>query len=89
MNEKSKLLELFGKAAREADELREARRETMASEKLTDEGKRESIAEDRKTFISATDKYREDMLKIVNDREADYTAFYVRAAKIRMNSSDY
>lgn len=89
MKEKTKLLELFGKAAREADALREARRETMASVKLTDEGKRESIAEDRKTFIDATEKYREDMLKIVNDREADYTAFYVRAAKVRLGSSDY
>lgn len=89
MKEKTKLLELFGKAAKEADALREARRETMASDKLTDEGKRESIAEDRKTFVSATDKYREDMLKIVNDREADYTAFYVRAAKVRLSSGDY
>lgn len=89
MNEKSKLIALFEKAAKEADEFREARQETMASMKLTDEGKRESIAEDRKTFIKETDKYREDMLKIVNDREADYTAFYVRAAKMRMNSSDY
>lgn len=89
MNEKSKLLELFGKAAKEADALREARRETMASVKLTDEGKRESIAEDRKTFIDATEKYREDMLKLVNGREADYTAFYVRAAKVRLGSADY
>lgn len=89
MKEKTKLLELFKKAAREADAFREARRETMASVNLTDEGKRASITEDRKTFIDATDKYREEMLKIVNDREADYTAFYVRAAKLRMSSSDY
>lgn len=89
MKEKTRLLELFGKAAKEADALREARRETMASAKLTDEGKRESIAEDRRTFIDATDKYREDMLKIVNDREDDYTAYYVRAAKIRLSSGDY
>ncbi len=89
MKEKTRLLELFGKAAREADAFREARRDTLASTKLTDEGKRASIAEDRKIFIGATDKYREDMLKIVNEREEDYTAFHVRAAKMRMGSSDY
>lgn len=89
MNEKSKLLALFEKAAIEADEVRKARQETMASAKLTDEGKSEIISKDRETFIKETDKYREEMLKIVNDREEDYTAFYVRAAKTRMNSSDY
>ena len=37
MNEKTRLLELFGRAAKEADEFREAKQETMASDKLTDE----------------------------------------------------
>lgn len=89
MKEKTRLMELFAKTAKEADAFREARRDTMASVKLTDEGKRESIAEDRETFISAAEKYREDMLKIVNDREADFTAFYTRGAKSRMSSGDY
>lgn len=89
MKEKTRLMELFAKTAKEADAFREARRDTMASVKLTDEGKRESIAEDRETFISAAEKYREDMLKIVNDREADFTAFYMRGAKSRMSSGDY
>ncbi len=89
MNEKTRLLELFGKAAKEADEFREAKQETMASDKLTDEWKSKSIAEDRKTFISATDKIREDMLKIVDSREEDYTAFHVRAAKARIGLADY
>ena len=56
MKEKTRLMELFAKTAKEADAFREARRDTMASVKLTDEGKRESIAEDRETFISAAEK---------------------------------
>lgn len=89
MNEKTRLLELFGKAAKEADEFREAKQETMASDKLTDEWKLKSIAEDRKTFISTIDKIREDMLKVVDSREEDYTAFHVRAAKVRLGLADY
>ena len=85
MNEKTRLLELFGKAAKEADEFREAKQETMASDKLTDEWKLKSIAEDRKAFISATDKIRGDMLKIVDSREEDYTD----RKSTRLNSSHW
>lgn len=89
MGEKERLLGLFKKVAVSADAFRQDRQEIMQSDKLTDEGKASEIKENIDMFIEASDTYRETMLAIVDEREAGYTAFYVKEAKSRMQSSDY
>lgn len=89
MNEKSKLIEIFQKVKSSAEEAREDSISVQADQRLTDKGKAEDRAEIRRLFSEACKMYRDEMIKIVNDREADYTAYYVKVAKDRFGSSSY
>lgn len=89
MNEKNKLLELFRKVKKSAEEASEDSLAVQADSRLSSKGKDEDRAKIRRQFNEAVQQYREDMLKIVDDKEADYTAYYVKVAKDRLESSSY
>lgn len=89
MNEKSKLMDLFRKVKSAAEEASEDRLAVQADTRLSDKGKEEDRAEIRRQFNEAVQRYQEEMLKLVDDREADYTAYYVKVAKDRLGSSSY
>lgn len=89
MNEKNKLLELFRKVKKSAEEASEDSLAVQADSRLSSKGKDEDRAKIRQQFNEAVQQYREDMLKIVDDKEADYTAYYVKVAKDRLESSSY
>lgn len=89
MYEKNKLLKLFREVKSVAEEASEDRLAVQADSRLSSKGKEEDRAEIRRQFNEAVQQYREDMLKIVDAREADYTAYYVKVAKDRLGSSSY
>lgn len=89
MNEKNKLLELFRKVKKSAEEASEDSLAVQADSRLSSKGKDEDRKKIRRQFNEAVQQYREDMLKIVDAKEADYTAYYVKVAKDRLESSSY
>ncbi|MCI8666972.1 MAG: hypothetical protein HFG82_09940 [Dorea sp.] len=89
MNEKTKLLELLKKAADAADMFKDDKREIMKSDRLSEKGKTQEIAENFRQFTEAMEGYREQMLDIVNEREKGYTSYYVSVAQTRFSTNGY
>ena len=76
MYEKTKLLELFNKAMNATDMVREDNLAVQADRSLSSYGKEKSQESNRLEYKEAMDGFREEMLAIVDAREADYIAFY-------------
>lgn len=89
MNEKTKLLGLFKKAADAADMFKDDKREIMKSDILSEKGKAQEIAENLRLFSEAVEGYRDQLLAIVDEREKDYTSYYVNVALTRFGSNGY
>lgn len=89
MEEKTRLLELFKKAADSADMFKDDKREVMGSPMLSEKGKEHEVSENLRLFTEAMKGYREQMLAIVDGREEDYTAYRVRTAQQKMSTSNY
>lgn len=89
MYEKSKLIEMFKKVKRAAEEAREDRVSVQGDSLLSEKGKEKKQIEIRKEFNEAVNLYRDEMLALVDAREADFTAYYVKVAKDRLLSDTY
>lgn len=89
MEEKTRLLELFKKAADSADMFKDDKREVMGSPMLSEKGKKHEMEENLRLFAEAMKGYREQMLAIVDDREENYTAYQVRATQSKISASNY
>lgn len=89
MYEKSKLIEMFKKVKRATEEAREDRVSVQGDSLLSEQGKEKKQIEIRKEFNEAVNLYRDNMLALVDAREADYTAYYVKVAKNRLLTDNY
>jgi hypothetical protein len=72
MSEKSKLMELFRKVMEAAEEASTDSLEVQKNPRLSRKGKEEDREEIRRQFVEAVNMYRDEMLKLVDDREAKY-----------------
>ncbi|MBS6677774.1 MAG: hypothetical protein KH330_08560 [Clostridiales bacterium] len=89
MYEKTKLLELFNKAMNATDMVREDNLAVQADRSLSSYGKEKSQELNRMEYKEAMDGFREEMLAIVDAREADYIAFYKKTAMEYMKSYEH
>ncbi len=89
MNEKTKLLGLFEKVREATDGAKENNRKIEASQKLSQKGKAEEIQQTRQQLRDTINKYREQMLAIVDEREEDYAGYYKKITMDRMRLTGY
>lgn len=89
MNEKTKLLSLFDGAIKEVEAIRTGNEEIRNDEELTDSGKTKKLERNRQIFRESIDAIREDMLAVIDNREADYAAYHKKEFIDRMKSDSY
>lgn len=89
MNEKTRLLQLFAKVEKATDMFKMDSEKINSNDRLSRQGKAEEIKENKQQVLEAYEGFRELMLRIVDEKEADFVAFHVKEVKGRLGSADY